>query len=854
MASRTRQIDLAFPLAGVDRRFAFQNQPPYTTPDALNVRPLPAGEVPGVGFTMDRRERGGSRPGLVKGFVTALGGGSPVRMVNAVTPVDAGTTRAWEDEFLGLTLNPVWKLPAGTNWDTFFPARTLPKIPPADLSQLVDPVTDAPPRKMATVRDDLEFDPLKPYSIELTIPKTQGELYGRAYIFLGMAASTPDPWQDGIVLAVTLRTGSPGVSGAISGSMEVRKSATHAAGSPFALVPVTDDRDGVIRVSVAGRSIRVWWVTSNATTLLLEETIAAAEMPTGRRFGFGGQLDNLGEIIRYDAFRITYTVAEVTQLRGKPTIVASAGGLLYREKPGVPTEMELVPGPVRLSADAYLQSVERFGKLYIADYGPVKVRGTDGTMLAPNGSGAPDALLTADGVTDWTIYGIDANRDLVFVEELGGSGVTTGVFEIELVGQAGLKLKSRTTATANLGTGACSYRVEPGPKVYDGMENTLKHWVTDRDPSDDSLKGSVPLGCPLAALFRDRLVLGGASDNPSIWFMSRQGDPADFLYGQDDVGSAVAGTSGDSGRAGEALTAIISHTDDYLLLAGPSSLNVLRGDPAAGGQIDNVSRVIGIAGKKAWAYGPVGEVVFFSYDGVYVIPPGAQGFPSSLSKQVMPDDLKIPDLDREKFEILLEYDVRDRGVHIFVTQTAGTLAQGKHFWISWFERSFWPVKLPLSIEPTAIGSLNSRWGADSSVIIGSRDGYLRFFRDAFSSDVLGDNSAVEFESYVWIGPIRSSQDSTGVIAEVDGVLADDSGDVVWSLHPGANPESAFLAPAFATGIWKKGSNYLARPRMAFQSFYLKLTGRDQVSPPPKRPWAFEKARVSLLISGKQRLL
>lgn len=851
MASRARQIDLVFPLAGVDRRFAFQDQAPYSTPDALNVRPLPAGEVPSVNLTMDRRERGGCRPGLGKGYTTLLGGGSPVRMINTVTPIDAGLQRSWLDDFLGATLNPVWKLPTGANWDTHFPGRTLPKIPPTNLTLLVDPVTDAPPRKMATVRDDFEYDPLKPYSIELTIPKTQGDLYGRAYVFLGMQQTTPDPWQDGIVLAVTLRTG--GVSGAISGSMEVRKGGVHAAGSPFALVPVTDNNDGTIRVSVAGRSIRVWWVTSNATTLLLDQVIAAAEMPTGRRFGFGGQLDNLAEIIRYDAFKINYTVNEAVQLRGKPIIVASAGGKLYREKPGSPSEMELVPGSILLNADAYIQSVERFGKLYIADHGPVKIRGADGTMLAPNGSNKPDAMLTASGIDDWTIYGIDPNRDLVYIEELGGSGVTTGVFEIELVSQGGLKLKSRTTASNNLGTGACSYRVEPGPKIYDAMENKLSHWVTDRDASDDSLKGSVPLGCPLIALFRDRLVLGGPTENPSIWFMSRQGDPHDFLYGQDDAGTAVAGNSGDSGRAGEPLTAIISHTDDYLVLAGPSSLNVLRGDPAAGGQIDNVSRVIGVAGKKAWAYGPVGEIIFFSYDGLYLLPPGAQGFPSSVSKQMLPDDLKIPDLDRDKFEILLEYDVRDRGVHIFATQTGGTLAQGKHYWLSWFERSFWPVRLPLSIEPTAICSLNSQWGADSSVIIGSRDGYLRFFRDAFFVDVLGNNSTVEIESYVWIGPIRSREDSTGVVTEIDGVLADDSGDVVWSLHTGPNPESAFLAPAFASGIWKEGSNYISRPRMAFKAFYLKLAGRDQTPPAQERPWAFEKARATLLVSGKQRL-
>jgi hypothetical protein len=41
--------------------------------------------------------------------------------------------------------------------------------------------------------------------------------------------------------------------------------------------------------------------------------------------------------------------------------------------------------------------------------------------------------------------------------------------------------------------------------------------------------------------------------------------------------------------------------------------------------------------------------------------------------------------------------------------------------------------------------------------------------------------------------------------------------------------------------------------MAFKAFYLKLAGRDQTPPAQERPWAFEKARATLLVSGKQRL-
>lgn len=63
MPRKTLRIE--FPAAGLNRRHAFQDQPPFTTPAAENVQPYDA---------LEGRERGGSRPGLAKAFSTSLGG------------------------------------------------------------------------------------------------------------------------------------------------------------------------------------------------------------------------------------------------------------------------------------------------------------------------------------------------------------------------------------------------------------------------------------------------------------------------------------------------------------------------------------------------------------------------------------------------------------------------------------------------------------------------------------------------------------------------------------------------------------------------------------------------------------
>ena len=62
-----RTTNIVFPLGGVDRKLGYQAQRPFTTPSAQNVR---------AEGSLEGRERGGSRPGLIKSLSssTALAG------------------------------------------------------------------------------------------------------------------------------------------------------------------------------------------------------------------------------------------------------------------------------------------------------------------------------------------------------------------------------------------------------------------------------------------------------------------------------------------------------------------------------------------------------------------------------------------------------------------------------------------------------------------------------------------------------------------------------------------------------------------------------------------------------------
>jgi hypothetical protein len=70
-----KPVELQFPIGGQVERYAYQSQPPFTTPAALNVRPESISEL---------RYRGGTRPGLVKAYAQTLGDAvdSSLRRIN----------------------------------------------------------------------------------------------------------------------------------------------------------------------------------------------------------------------------------------------------------------------------------------------------------------------------------------------------------------------------------------------------------------------------------------------------------------------------------------------------------------------------------------------------------------------------------------------------------------------------------------------------------------------------------------------------------------------------------------------------------------------------------------------------
>ena len=497
--------------------------------------------------------------------------------------------------------------------------------------------------------------------------------------------------------------------------------------------------------------------------------------------------------------------------------VGIADGKLYVDKT-IDTMAALVSA-VKFTDDKVLSSAEHNQKLYIADYGDIVAKGTDGT-LASTGT-----VLDAASIADWTAKGIDKGLHAVFIYN-GSAGVATGIYALQTVAAGSLTLVS----PGALADGTCSYKIFVIPKYYDPALNTISFWI--------ATYGLVPLNCSIIARFRDRLVLAGDPDSPHLWYMSRSGDPMDWDYYQPDVSRAVAGQNTDAGAIGDKITALIPASSDYLIFGCHSSIWMLYGDPAAGGQLNNLSYNVNVLSATSWCYGPESEVVFLSSNGLYAIAPGSVNTPQSITENILPTEFQ--NIDVTLNDISMAYDAKDNGIHIFITSKGGF--DRVHYWFDWRTKTFWPVDLQSDHDPVIAMNRTSFVGSEESVLIGCRDGYIRQFD---SDEVVDDGTAIT--NYVKIGPIRLGNGYTeGMLAELIGTLGTGSGDLTWEVAVGKTVQEALAANPLYTGVWASGRSNTTRPRSRGDALMLKLSGSSSST------WALEDIQITGIGKGKHR--
>ncbi len=814
MPSRT--LDLEFPLGGLDRRPAFQKQRPFTTPHAVNVRPE---------GTLEKRLRGGSRPGLVKSFATR-DSDNKVNLLTMMRSLNTEGRRSFKEDFSSGFDYAEWENMGQSGMR--FPINVVDEQVKVYEGEFMGGVlrntSGTPGEKLNTsglYSVEMWFDPSS-----LVVTGGQNNSIVKAHLYALLEDSGPR-LDVGLSLELRQWVNSGGLALFDTDLLFVINNNVQGGGVRLLSNSTQPIGSGTLRLVVDGMIFSGSWIPDPGQSGI-EQTIIISHLSSNSRVGFGVDIDhNIGGNVFADNFLLRYISTDT----GIPpeAVVQAANGNLLRES----TEGGLVAVTqtgITLASDRSLLAVDRLGKLYIADHG--NRFSTDGTEEARQVDGIVDSgsptLMTSAGVTDWTDMGIEKDGDWLEIISVDTASAANRTLAVGLHKVAAQITGANLILAGSLGIdddiSGITYRIVRGPKVFDAATNTMALW--------EPTAGSIPLGCNIIEVFRDRMVLGGDPENPGVWFMGRVGNPDDFNYGASvtDRSRAIPGTTVTSEGGGLAipLSAIVALTEDYCLFSAESELYLLRGDLGLGGIIGNISRQIGIGSRTAWCRIPDGSLVFLSRDGLYKFHP-SQPFPESLSRDKLPAEL-INVVQNTDLTVTLEYDVRFRGVHIFIAPA--TAGSSKHYWFDWDTQGFCPVALgSTDHEPFAI-TFDAK---ANHVLLGCRDGYIRHHDSGAVDD---DGIAVVKE--VDYGPIPLNRGRAAFVDSLKITLDDGSADVPWTFRTGNSPEEAFNAAPRALGTAKAGRNYLQSIRHYGEWGFLRLSTTGAVR------WAVEAIELKVL--------
>ena len=635
MAKKIRHM--LFPMGGLNKQFAYQKQPPYTFAEGSNVW---------VRDSEEERTRGGSRAGLTKLFPQKIGSGNPVRMLSKVTVLGSGRACSTSDTFANLD---DWTVGADDSG--------------VDLTATGGYLTCAGGNGNAgyVYRDAYAtLDVSQVYRIKLNcvMPTNQSNTYR---VFLRMDDTTPAFTTDGVRIGLQTNQNGTGYC-----YIDIYEGGVSQLNRAVALTTGNPGDTEYFEVVVNGDTFSCYWMGELVDSYTT--TVTAAGERVGVGLVVGGDED--GQI---DSFEMAGYKDEISETDRFDATVASANGELWWES--VEGSLAEVSTNLSLNTDRLLMAAERGQKLYIADNGYPLADYDDGTCSG--------TALDSASVSDWTTLGLDTYNYVVVITS-GTGTVVNGTYEIDTVEAGNLTLAS------SVGTGTCSFKIERGPKVFDPSAGTLALWTAT------SGKGEVPTGCTAIARYRDRMVLAKNQN----WYTSATGDPLDWDYSADvnDYGRAFYGTTAEAGIPGDPIIALITYSDDFVIFGCFSSMFVLRGDPAYGGQLDTISTHTGIIDKKAWCLGPDNTLFFLSDDGLYALDAQASGVPLRLSKDRLPKELV--NIDTSLYEVTLEYDLDLQAIMIHLSPyTSGT---STHYWFDLANKGFWPMNIPAAYQPFAV--------------------------------------------------------------------------------------------------------------------------------------------------------
>ncbi len=375
---------------------------------------------------------------------------------------------------------------------------------------------------------------------------------------------------------------------------------------------------------------------------------------------------------------------------------------------------------------------------------------------------------------------------------------------------------------------------------------------------DATTYGVMPEKAYLISVYRGRMVLAGNPRYPNQWYMSKVADPFNWLYGADDPMSAVAGNNADAGQCPDIVRSLISFHDDYLIFGCASTIWILRGDPVAGGSLDNLSDTTGMFGSNSWCFDDDRNLYFWGSGGIYKIKADFSGI-TNLTELALPDIINDEAADPTTHRITMGYDKKRHGIVVAIT----VLATGvnSNYFYSFKTKGFYPESYPEECGPYSLFYYDANDTTYADLLVGQKNGYIGKFLNTAKDDDTGVGTET-ISSYVTY-PITAlgDIDTNGKLSELvfdlaggasNGDFADTDG-VSYELHKGKDAETVLEdiidgATAFTSGTLSgTGRKNKIRPRMRGAYWGLKLYNSTA-----SETWAINRVLFGAQRAGKVR--
>jgi hypothetical protein len=294
--------------------------------------------------------------------------------------------------------------------------------------------------------------------------------------------------------------------------------------------------------------------------------------------------------------------------------------------------------------------------------------------------------------------------------------------------------------------------------------STTPHWY-DWTAYAGGASGTITASAYLVCLYRGRLVLSGNPNYPHQWYMSKIGDPFNWVYSSTNPLSAVAGNNTDAGEVGDIVRALIPFGDDFLVFGCANSVHILDGDAVSGGSIDEVSDDTGMFSWNSWCKDEDGNLYFYGNHGIYLMM-GGRSKPTNISKSIIPNLALDWAVNPATHRVVLSYDAANRGIIIVRTTLADGTCSG--YFYSLDTQGFYPI----SFANTGDGIYCSfDYNADDpsyrKLLFGCYDGYIRNFLSTNKNDDYGASSTAVISSYFsMIEPLSVDSDREGKLTSL----------------------------------------------------------------------------------------